>query len=1385
VPITLITPHQRPNSGGVDAIQEFARRASGLTDVHVVVAKGEPTPIEGVHVHGPDVLASLALPDADALLIPADLRHAERLFGLPPDRGVPMLLFQGYGTPHDPVVAANLVLAPHALCTSSWLVDEAVRAGCTASLIRYGLDRTVFAPGPPTEERGALVAMMTHPLEWKGTADGLEALRLAKRDHAEIGVRLFGKIDPGFEDATFLASPNQPSEVAALMQECAVLVCPSWEEGFGLPGLEGIACGAALATTDTKGSRDYAFHGRTALVSSPRDPAALARSIVDLIRDPDLRGRLIDSGRKQIDAIYRDWDRATEALVAAVDEATRIVSTRRGPRLVTPRDETDGDDWDLVAAQSSHRREARRAKLMAQTAEAERKEVEAELGRRIAGASDARRRLRELQVELERARDEHEQADISRAAVEARATRLAARLAAAQERITELESAMRAAEKEQADIRDELQAARQSVAERERQLDAAVTAHRQGKTELQDVRQKYETELHDVRTAHHAELREAGETLKLELLEERRARARETQEGRDALEALNTELAGARSETQQARRNEAATREELNRLTAELELSSAQRRRLEAALARAQADAQIAEAERQAFERRTLELSALVERAAESGHARRGLRRAAPQAEGVTVVGEAQSHPESAFAATEARRSGQESSLALVHKLPSASDTWPALPAGEHEAQETFLSEYRELVTHMPPSADERDPLALPVPADLRGMLVGCTEEQGSRLPSVDVVVCVHNALEDVRLCLWSVLHKASRRFRLIVVNDGSDDATSELLARIAEENAAITLIHREDPPHGYTIAANLGLRASTSDYVVLLNSDTIVSYGWMERIVEYGERHQQVGILGPLSNAASHQSVPERRSAGEWATNPLPSWLTEDGMALMLEQAAPRTDTRLPFINGFCYAIKREVISSIGIFDEQSFPEGYAEENDFSQRARNAGYELAVVDDAYVFHAKSRSYGSVKGREIARRAYQTFLDKHGREEINQLVSKMEADTTLNPVRAAVGDAISSPAASESALAQQGNVRLSVAFVLPGLGDGGSGGSHSIYQEVRGLRRLGVPARIALQDRALGRARKAYDDADEVFETFTDADDLTERTADANVIIATHFKSVATVAAVRARRDDFLAAYYVQDYEPMFKFASRADNEEAAGSYTAIPDVLLFAKTHWLCNLVSRRHGVFVAKVEPSIDEAVYSASDAEVRPGPTRIAAMVRPRTPRRQPYSTVGVLERLLDELPGAVEVTTFGCREEDLKKLTNAPTIQRSHAGLLKRDQVAELLGRSDIFLDMSTYQAFGRTAIEAMACGCAAVVPRLGGVWDFAQDGQNLLAIDTFDRGAAFDAVAALVADPERLAALKAAGLQTASRYSILRAALSEYIVLRQAYQARFG
>src|SRR5690606_13111841 len=126
---------------------------------------------------------------------------------------------------------------------------------------------------------------------------------------------------------------------------------------------------------------------------------------------------------------------------------------------------------------------------------------------------------------------------------------------------------------------------------------------------------------------------------------------------------------------------------------------------------------------------------------------------------------------------------------------------------------------------------------------------------------TVDIIVCVHNALEDVRNCLAAVLRNTAPPYQLILVDDGSQPETRDFVKEFAESQG-VPLIRNEEAK-GYTLAANMGLRATSGNFVILLNSDTIVSPNWLDRMLRCFRENPKVGAAGPLSNTASWQSVP------------------------------------------------------------------------------------------------------------------------------------------------------------------------------------------------------------------------------------------------------------------------------------------------------------------------------------------------------------------------------------------------------------------------------------------------------------------------------------------------------------------------------------------
>jgi glycosyltransferase involved in cell wall biosynthesis len=321
---TLIVPHQRQASGGVYVIEQLARHLARAMQVNLAVRKGPTRPLQGVRVLRAAHLRPEELPDAEVLIGGLAQPDPDRVLALPPEKGTPLLFFQGYGTPDNPRVTRVLQRRPRVLAVSSFLLERARGHGCEAELIRPGLERTLFEPGPPNEQREPIVAMMTHATDWKATDDGLAALARVRAAVPEVELRLFGGVQPTIP-STFLGRLSL-AEVGELLRETAVLVLPSWQEGLGLPGIEALACGAALASTDTRGCRDYALAGETALLTAPHEPDGLADSVIRLLRDRALRDRLARSGQAHVLATYPPWPEAAARFRRAV---ARLLSRTR------------------------------------------------------------------------------------------------------------------------------------------------------------------------------------------------------------------------------------------------------------------------------------------------------------------------------------------------------------------------------------------------------------------------------------------------------------------------------------------------------------------------------------------------------------------------------------------------------------------------------------------------------------------------------------------------------------------------------------------------------------------------------------------------------------------------------------------------------------------------------------------------------------------------------------------------------------------------------------------------------------------------------------------------------------------------------------------------
>lgn len=608
---------------------------------------------------------------------------------------------------------------------------------------------------------------------------------------------------------------------------------------------------------------------------------------------------------------------------------------------------------------------------------------------------------------------------------------------------------------------------------------------------------------------------------------------------------------------------------------------------------------------------------------------------------------------------------------------------------------------------------------------------------------SVDIIVCIHNALEDVKRCLGSVVQHTTQPYSLILVDDGSSDETRQFVAKFAESHAA-TLI-RNEQARGYTFSANQGMQCSVSNYLVLLNSDTIVVPNWLDRMVACAESDSRIAIVGPLSNAATWQSIPEIIRGGEFAENELPNGRTISDMGMLVAKHSARIYPRVPFLNGFCLLIKRQVIDEIGYFDEEAFGRGYGEENDYCIRATNAGWEFAISDDTYVYHAQSRSYSHERRKELWVHAHKALTAKHGQEVIENGVAVCRYDRVLEGIRAR-----SQVMAERESLIEQGKASWNgsrVMFLLPIPGIGGGG--NVVLDEAEAMRNMGIDVTILNLSNYEKTFKRDYPD-NSVPVIFVNESEIPGLIREYDAVIATWYASVDWLATPVSRNHHPVRGYYVQSFEPYLFSEGSEEFRRAWSSYDRYPDLVRVTKTEWNRAVVKEKTGAECTVVGPSVNIDLYRPRprclpDSPVRP--LRIAAMVRANSPYRAPEFTIEILNEISRAHGKSIETILFGCDPQYLSTLDLQNYCSWSNAGILTRPQTAYLLNEVDIFVDFSTWQTMGLTAMEAMACGAAVIVPKTGGAVSFVSNEQNGLVVDTNSTTECVAALERLVSNEE--------------------------------------
>lgn len=280
------------------------------------------------------------------------------------------------------------------------------------------------------------------------------------------------------------------------------------------------------------------------------------------------------------------------------------------------------------------------------------------------------------------------------------------------------------------------------------------------------------------------------------------------------------------------------------------------------------------------------------------------------------------------------------------------------------------------------------------------------TLERLSSAPPVAIIIPVFNAAEELESCLASLVASTRGAHRILLIDDASTDPRiQELLARYGKMPRFEC--YRNPQNLGFTRTVNRGMTLASGCDVVLLNSDTRVTQGWLGRLRYAAWQSDDIATATPLSNNAGAFSAPRP------GYNSLPADVPEERIGRAVAQATLRTYPEVPTGNGYCMYIRRDCLDQTGLFDEQAFPRGYGEENDFCMRAARHGWRHVIDDSTYIFHARSASFGEQKKALLA--AGRKIIDERY-PQYGELVRKAFSGPAVEQVQGRVGELFRMPA---------------------------------------------------------------------------------------------------------------------------------------------------------------------------------------------------------------------------------------------------------------------------------------------------------------------------------------------------------------------------------
>ncbi len=276
------------------------------------------------NIHRKGISNSTAIRDADVSIATA-VETAELVSHLGKEKGKKVYFIQDFetwaGSPE--FVESTYKLGMHNITISNWLskiVEE--NSGIKPICIKDGIDSAIFNC-TNKRDRGKSLVFHYRSLPYKGADIAIKVIERLKKKFPSMIVYVVSNEDISHLPDWFVKKQKiKSNEVSEINNVVTVFLCTSRNEGYGLPGLEAMACGCALVSTAYQGVLEYAVDGKNALLAPVDDVDRLVENVTKLFEDDELRERIVHEGLKTAEdlTVINAGKEFEKALIDVVNE---------------------------------------------------------------------------------------------------------------------------------------------------------------------------------------------------------------------------------------------------------------------------------------------------------------------------------------------------------------------------------------------------------------------------------------------------------------------------------------------------------------------------------------------------------------------------------------------------------------------------------------------------------------------------------------------------------------------------------------------------------------------------------------------------------------------------------------------------------------------------------------------------------------------------------------------------------------------------------------------------------------------------------------------------------------------------------------------------------